>query len=150
MILIIKNREGVKVRFRDLFMHRWHWPSFLITFAGLTLYAVIGMFVNHGGLWLNPDAVIIQELLKFLMVGFAEEIVYRGWGMNALASHMSEQKANLEAVVYFVLLHVPAYFVHWYLEGIFRWQALLNQLVFVVALGLVFGYLFRKNRSILP
>lgn len=148
--IILINRFRPAVSFRELFCHKWHWPSFLIISAVLSSYTVIGMFVNHGGIWINPDVIIIQELIKFLIVGFVEEIVYRGFGMNFLMVNMSVRKANLFSTFFFMGVHVPAYFIRWFLTGSFNWPALVYQLVIAFLMGLVFGYLFRRSRSIIP
>ena len=150
IIFIFRYSAQISVNSRELFLHKIHWKSFLGFFFGITAYAIAGMILNHGGFWLNPDLNILQELPKFLIVGFVEEIVYRGWGMNAFAACMKEKKANIWASLYFVLLHFPSYFIHWYLDGTLALSAMLTQAVYVFVLGLVFGYLFRKSKSILP
>lgn len=150
MILIIRYSDQLFVNSRELFLHKIHWKSFLGFFFAITAYALAGMLINHGGFWLNPDLNILQELPKFLIVGLAEETVYRGWGMNAFAACMNERKANVWASLYFVLLHFPSYFIHWYLDGSLAVSAMLTQAVYVFVLGLVFGFLFRKSKSILP
>lgn len=108
------------------------------------------MFVNHGGFWVNPDVLIAREFFKFLMVGFVEEIVYRGWGMNAFSTLMNEKKANLLSSIYFVVLHFLSYFIHWYMDGTFAISSMLSQAIYVLVMGLIFGYLFRKSKSLLP
>ncbi|MBU9745063.1 CPBP family intramembrane metalloprotease [Lachnospiraceae bacterium ASD3451] len=150
IIFIFRYSAQISVNSRELFLHKIHWKSFLGFLFGITAYAIAGMILNHGGFWLNPDLNILQELPKFLIVGFVEEIVYRGWGMNAFAACMKEKKANIWASLYFVLLHFPSYFIHWYLDGTLAVSAMLTQAVYVFVLGLVFGYLFRKSKSILP
>lgn len=127
-----------------------HYKSILIAWGAITIYMAAGMFALHGGVWMNPDIRIVQVLPKYLIVGFVEEIVYRGWGMNAFSAFMNEKQANRISVLYFVLIHFPAYFIRWYQEGSFNIGGLVSQAVFALVLGLTFGYLFRKSKSILP
>ncbi|WP_276933705.1 CPBP family intramembrane glutamic endopeptidase [Dielma fastidiosa] len=150
ILLIIKYSDQLLVDFKALFTQRPDWRSVCIVFLLITLYLLAGMAVNHGGFWVNHELNLLQELPKFLIVGFSEEIVYRGWGMNVLAASMRKNKANLIASGYFVLLHFPSYFIHWYLEGSLALSAMLTQAVYVLILGLVFGYLFKKSKNILP
>lgn len=150
VILVIKRSGRVQTPARKLFAFQVHWPSFLLVFTAITGYIIAGMLVNHRGIWLNPQILLIQELPKFLVVGFAEEVVYRGWGMNAFSTHMSLNRANLSASVYFVVLHFPAYFIHWYLDGTFSLSTMLTQAVYVFLLSLVFGWTFKKSQSIWP
>lgn len=150
IFLIYRNTKHISVGMKDLFLHKICWrPTVVILFL-ITAYAVLGMLVNHGGFWINPDILLAQELPKFLVVGFAEEIVYRGWGMNAFMAFVSARKANILSSVYFVVLHFPSYFIKWYLNGSLAISAMLTQAVYVFVLGLLFGYIFRKNRSIIP
>ena len=83
IVLIIKCADNIPANFKGLFSLKWHWKSVIIALSAITVYILVGMFVNHGGFWVNQDVRISQILLMFLMVGFAEEIVYRGFGMNA-------------------------------------------------------------------
>ncbi|GLB28582.1 hypothetical protein LAD12857_05050 [Lacrimispora amygdalina] len=150
MFLIVKCDDIIPIGFKDLFSNKCHWKSIIIIFLVNTIYIMAAMYVNHGDFWVNHDIRISQLLLKFLMVCFVEEIVYRGFGMNAFLAFVSERKANLFSAIYFVLLHFPSYFIHWYLDGTFAITAMLTQAVYVLVLGLIFGYLFRKSKSILP
>lgn len=84
------------------------------------------------------------------MVGFVEEIVYRGWGLNSLSVFMSERKATVITNFYFVALHFPAYLIKWYLHGSIAIEAMFIQAVYVFVLGIIFGYLFKKSKSLLP
>lgn len=150
IILVAKNAGCVQLPVKKLFAFKVHWPSFLLVFTAITGYTIAGMLVNHDGIWLNPQILLLQELPKFLVVGFAEEMVYRGWGMNAFLTHMNSNKANILSSLYFVALHFPGYFIHWYIDGTFALSAMLTQAVYVFVLGLVFGWLFKKSQSIWP
>lgn len=150
ILLILRRADMVRVPARELFSWQVHGKSFLIVFGAITLYTAAGMVVNHGGFWINPDILIAQELPKFLIVGFVEESVYRGWGMNAFAARMGANRANVLSALYFVLLHFPSYFIHWYLDGALALTAMLSQAVFVFICGLIFGWVFKKSQSIWP
>lgn len=150
VLLVLWRVGAVRVPARELFSWQVHWKSFLIVLGAFTLYTAAAMAVNHGGFWVNTEIRLAQELPKFLIVGFAEESVYRGWGMNAFSAHMGENRANVMAALYFVLLHFPSYFIHWYLDGSLALPAMLSQAVYVFVCGLVFGWVFRKSHSLWP
>ena len=82
------------------------------------------------------------------MVAFVEELVYRGWGLNALSAFVSERKANVVSTIFFILLHLPAYFIKLFLGSTFPTAAVATQCTFVLVLGLLFGYLYRKGKSL--
>lgn len=150
LLLAMKYSSRLSVSFKGLFSSKIHWKSFLLLFFMITAYTVAAMYANHGGFWFHATINPAQELPKFLIVGFAEEMVYRGWGMNALASFMSVKAANICSSLYFVLLHFPSYFIHWFLDGNLALSTMLVQAVYVFVLGLIFGYIFRKSKSLLP
>lgn len=150
VVLAMRKGESIQFPARQLFGLHVHWPSFLGVLAASVLCVIVGMYLNHGGLWINPEIRLSQELPKYIVVGFVEEMVYRGWGMNAFGAYMSSQRANVLASLYFALLHFPAYLVGWYVNGVFSPSAMLGQAASVFVLGLVFGYVLQKSRSIWP
>lgn len=106
------------------------------------------MLFNHGGLWLNPDFNFLIYFPTFITVAFCEELVYRGWGLNALSAFLPERTANIVSNIFFVLLHLPAYFIKFYLDGTFPVAAVVSQCIMVFILGLLFGFLYRKGKSL--
>ena len=150
LVLSVKKSRSLWLPAKQLFSWNVDWKSFIGVFLIITIYSMAGMYANHGGFWMNSELLLVRELPKFLIVGFAEEMVYRGWGMNAFASHFKKGKANVLAALYFVVLHFPSYFIHWYLDGTFALSAMLMQTVYVFILGILFGWVFQKNKSIWP
>lgn len=149
MVLIIKYSNRIWVGSRDLFLNKIHTGSTLAAITILATCLIWGMiFINNG--FLAGWAVWMKFLSRYLVVGFVEEIVYRGWGLNALAVHMSAKKANLISAVYFGSMYIPSFLVLWYLgDNVSAGEVI--YFVFVNSLfGNAFGYLFRKSKSIIP
>ena len=146
-LLRLYTRE-VPVTLKQLFKNKPHMKSLLVTVAVVVIYNFGAMLVQHGGLWMNPSFSFVKHFTMFIMVGFAEELVYRGWGLNALSLFLSERNANLVSNLFFVILHLPAYFIKLYLNGTFPVAAIATQCVMVFILGLLFGYLYRRGKSL--
>lgn len=106
------------------------------------------MFFIHGGWRINPGIIFPQELSKFLVVGFVEELVYRGYGLNLLSTFMSGRRANIISSLFFAALHIPAYLIHWYRGQAFSLGTMLTQVTGAFILGLIFGIVFRKSKSV--
>lgn len=136
------------LRLEDQFRNKVDAKLFLIFFTLFTLYALVVMFVGFGHFRINPSFALVRETVFYLVVGLVEELVYRGWAMNAFSAFMSERKANLYAALFFVALHWPAYIIRYFVTGTFLGIQLLQQSVLVLVMGLLFGYMFRKNKSI--
>lgn len=148
MVLLHFYHDDVPTTWKQLFTNKPHMKPFLITVAITVLYNVGSMFYNHGGLWLNPSFHFLKHFPTFLMVAFVEELVYRGWGLNALSAFLSERNANIVSTIFFILLHLPAYFIKLFLDGTFPVAQVSIQCAFVLVLGLLFGYLYGKGKSL--
>ncbi|MCM1399830.1 MAG: CPBP family intramembrane metalloprotease [Clostridium sp.] len=148
LFILYKRKQEQVIPLKQLFGFHFHWNSFLLVFAISTICVLIKMFFMHGGFWINPSIIFPQELCHFFIVGFVEELVYRGYGLNALSKYMNERKANMISCLFFVALHIPAYLIHWYCDGIFSLTAMLTQVVSVFICGLLFGIVFRKSKSV--
>lgn len=148
IILLKLYAKNIPTTWKQLFTNKLHMKSFIVAVTIILIYTVAAMFVNHGGFWVNPTFSFFKHFPTFVMVAFVEELVYRGWGLNALSAFVSERKANIISTIFFVLLHLPAYFIKFYLTGTFLIAAVAAQCVFVLILGLFFGYLYRKGKSL--
>ncbi len=148
LFLVVKEKQEEAVPPKDVFAFHFHWKSLSLTFGIITICVLCEMFFVHGGWWVNPGVIFPQELCKYLLVGFVEELVYRGFGLNVLWGCMNGRKANLIASAFFAALHLPAYFIHWYCDGTFLVTAMLAQAMCAFLLGLLFGIVFRKSKSV--
>lgn len=148
IVLLRLYANDVPTTWKELFTNKPHMKPLIITVAIIILYNFGAMLFNHGGLWVNPNFSFLKHFSTFIMVAFVEELVYRGWGQNALSAFLSERKANLVSNIFFVLLHLPAYFIKLYLNGTFPVAAVATQCAFIFVLGLLFGYLYRKGKSL--
>jgi len=150
LFLIIRERQRNTTLTKEIFKFHIHWKSFLLVFVISTIYILCGMVVTHGDWWFNPNIIFLQELFKFLIVGFTEELVYRGFGFHILSTYMNARKANIISNLFFTALHLPAYFIHWYCDHTFSLKEMLTQAAGVFILGLIFGIVFKKSKSIWP
>lgn len=157
VIWLIKHYESdLKVNFKDMFLNRINFKLFSVFFGFFTIYTLASMFVAHGGFHINKIN-FWAKLITFITVGFVEELAYRGWALNAFSKFMSDRKANFVSSIFFLLLHYPAYISHWFTTGtlnmsgtnnVFELSGFLFHTLLIVIWGLIFGYVFRKNKSV--
>lgn len=150
LFLIVKEKHRETIQPEQIFRFHFHWKSFLTVFVLSTTFVLGKMFFNHGGWWINPNIFFLQELSKYLIVGFVEELVYRGFGLNMLSNFSSGRTAIVVSSLFFAALHIPAYFIHWYCDGVFLLATLISQIITVFIFGLIFGVVFQKSKSIWP
>ncbi len=148
LILIVRSKRKGSISSKEIFGFHFHWKSFLTVLALSTMFVLGNMVFNHGGWWINPNIIILQELFKYLIVGFVEELVYRGFGLNMLSGFLRERTAIVVSSLFFAAVHIPAYFIHWYCDGVFLLTELITQEISGFLFGLIFGMVFGKNKSI--
>jgi membrane protease YdiL (CAAX protease family) len=146
--LLEKYKGNLPVSLRDMLRQRINVRLLLVFLAAFTAYAAGSMLLNYGGLRGNPDFLPFRQISFFLVVGVVEELVYRGWGLNALLAVTTRGKAITLSAVFFVLLHWPAYFILFFTLGTFAAGQLLLQSLVVLVISLILGYVFVKNKSI--
>lgn len=76
-----------------------------------------------------------------LLVGFVEEVPFRGFLLQKLQEYLVFWKANLITALIFVLYHFPK-LIYQSNKGIF-----MNSLLILI-LGLIFGYIVKKTKSL--
>ena len=148
ILLVIRHSYKLKLQKDELYQH----PKFdkqLMIVASLSFAdAVVGMLINHKGFWFNRDVVLGLVLAKYIVVGFVEETVFRGWGYNSLANILSHKKAAIISTVFFVLLHWSAYFIKLYRFGVFDFAGLIGQSISALIWGFVFCWLLKKGKTL--
>ncbi len=148
IILLRIYRNEIPTTMSHLFTNKPDTKPFIVSISVILLYHIGAMFIYHGGIWINPEFDFPKLLLMFISVAFVEELVYRGWGLNAFSKYLTVKKANIISSLCFVLLHLPAHFIKLILTGTFPLTAVAVQCVMVFILGLLFGYLYRKGNSL--
>ena len=85
----------------------------------------------------------IYYLIAGIMVGFLEEIPFRGVIMQKLNEVNKFWTANFISSLIFVVFHFPV----WIMRG--HSNIILINSIFVLLISLIFGYIFKKKNSLL-
>ncbi len=148
IILLRVYKNEIPTSLSRLFINKPDTKPFIVSITVILLYHIGAMFIYHGGIWINPEFDFPKLLTMFVPVALVEELVYRGWGLNAFSKYLSARKANIISSLFFVLLHLPAHFINLILTGNFPLTSVAVQCVMVFIIGLLFGYLYRKGNSL--
>lgn len=148
VFMIVKYSENVSIDKIKLFSY----PKFdktLVTVLILSMcYVIVSMFWVHKGFFFNDDEILGLVIIKFMLVGFVEEMVFRGWGYNALVKNTTHIKATFITTILFVILHWPAYFIKFFRFGIFDFAGIIGQSIAALIWGIIFCRLLQKGKSI--
>lgn len=148
ILLIIRHSDKLKLHKDELYQHAKFDKQLMIVISLSFVYVVAGMLINHKGFWLNRDVILGLVLAKYIVVGFVEETVFRGWGYNSLANIMYHKKAAIISTVFFVLLHWSAYFIKLYRLGFFDFAGLIGQSISALIWGFVFCWLLNNSKTL--
>lgn len=142
--LIKKHDKKLKISLKEMFINKIQGKIFLPILIIFVAYNCIGMFLTFGGFKISPNFHPSQLISQFFLVGILEEILFRGWFYNVLSTFISERKANVVQALFFMVIHYPSYII----GGTFKFPAIICISVFLFVMGIIFGWTFRKNKSL--
>ena len=108
------------------------------------LINAIGYYLQNHQLSMNLNLGWGLWLRGIILVGFSEELLFRGFFFNKLNEVTTFRKANLIQAALFLLVHIPG----WIMMGMFESVIIVRLIGFVFFIGLLNGYLLKKTDSI--
>lgn len=141
--------KDLKFSLKNMFI-KFNFKVFSLWFSIILVIELITMFIVRKNFYFNSDSIPL--IFEFLIVGFTEEVICRGWVFNALYSKMDYKKANILQSAYFMVWHWIPYIINWTINGSIN----INSLTYIITwntlsvfvLGILFGYLLKKTKSI--
>jgi len=109
----------------------------------MAAYIVLGL-VLHGGSFAIKGTFGADDIIVVIFVGLTEELVFRGWLLNA-TERIGENKALAINAAMFLLIHFPI----WIVSGAFVNNFVSFGFVSIIALSVIFGLMFLRTRNIL-
>jgi len=118
-----------------------HWQRGLLIAVGFSILNFLLSLARYGWPHPRPGAVTWNSILgTSLLIGFVEEIPYRGFIFQKLAERFSLTTATLLSSLLFLLIHVPGWIsLHLLHTG---------TIIFVFVFGVVMVILFRWTKSL--
>lgn len=112
------------------------------------LWVIPAIILIHKGFFFNDSEILGLVIIKFMLVAFVEEMVFRGWGYNALVKNTTHIKATFITTILFVILHWPAYFIKLFRFGFFDFAGIIGQSTAALFWGIIFCWLLKKGKSV--
>jgi len=144
MLLVYHFRDCVFIGLREMFTTKVKWLRYLPVFIFFTLWIAGGSFMRRKELSIN-EGFGIPDMIIVLFVGITEEMVFRGWLLNATVREDNKWPYILLNALMFMAIHFPI----WISTGIF--VSCFTSLCFVsiIILSFIFSLTFLKSRNIL-
>lgn len=140
-LLIHYFKNKLSWNLKEILTKRPHAKTLLIALLIILIYYFICWAV--AGFRFHFEMNRLDYFLTVVGVGIFEESVFRGWFYNAWSTIVKEKYANIISAAMFVFIHYP----RWFQLGRTLGDIVYGS-IYVFVLGVLFGVLFRKNRSI--
>jgi membrane protease YdiL (CAAX protease family) len=112
------------------------------------IYVTVAGFLapSLGGGFKGFSLSLAYGLIVYAIVGFGEEMVWRGYVQTRLIAYSGTPKGLMTTALLFSLLHLPT---RYYLFSGVVMEAFASALL-VLPVGLLFGYIMLKSQNIIP
>lgn len=146
-VLLVKRFNGeVYVGLKDMFTSRVQLLKYLPIFLLFTVYLLSGVIFQKGGITVS-ETFRLSDIIIVLFVGITEEMVFRGWLLNAFIGKNGSKKwlAVTANSIMFLLIHFPV----WIHGGVFIEEFRSFGFLSILILSGIFGWTFIKSKNIL-
>lgn len=144
IILIQYFKEDVYITLKQMFLSKVNWLKYLPIFIFFTVWILVGSILQTGKLQI-VSSFGIDELIIVLFVGITEEMVFRGWLLNATFCQNKKWLYILINSIMFLAIHFPI----WISEGVFISTFTSFGFLSIIILSAIFSYTFIKSKNIL-
>ncbi len=145
-LLVHHYKDDVCIGLKEMFTTKVKLLHYLPVFFLFVLYPLFNAYLTKGSLSLRSDFGA-KKIIAYSFVGITEEMVFRGWLLNALAGKdkKNQWKAIALSSLLFVAIHIPTWIIHGELADSF----LHFKFVMIIILSAIFSITFLKSRNIL-
>lgn len=142
--LIKKYSDRLAIGYSTMFKNHFRFWPYLGLFILMLIYLFATVYFTSETIRINPSWHPTDLIGSFLIVGITEELVFRGWILNALLTKFKTWVALLIDSILFLVIHFPI----WYRTGTFLSNFASGAEFTVIILGILFGLLFIKSKNI--
>lgn len=143
-LFIHRYRSQVLISLRGMFVNRVDWLKYIPLFLLFVVYNFAADLILYGKVSASHN-FMPTSLISVLVVGITEEMVFRGWILNASLKIMKPKFAVLLNAVLFLAIHFPV----WIYKGILVTNILNAGFLCVLVLGVIFCLTFIKSKNLL-
>ncbi|WP_234122622.1 CPBP family intramembrane glutamic endopeptidase [Clostridium hydrogenum] len=142
IFLLKRYNCDLNIKLKEMFTNKLRCRMLVPIILIVIFYHIVGIILLHNGV-AQMKLETYDLVVTVLTVGIFEESLFRGWFLNAFSSFMSERKANILSSILFVSAHFPGW-----IHDLNKVSYMFETGIGIFILGLVFGLVFRKTKSI--
>lgn len=142
-LLIHYFKNDVYIGLKDMFTNKVRILKYLPIFLIFTVYLLVGAVLQKGKISIS-ETFSFSSVITVIFVGITEEMVFRGWLLNATISEKKKWFPIIINSIMFLLIHFPI----WIHEGQFVGNFQSFGFLSVIILSIVFSWTFIKSKNI--
>ena len=147
-ILVSKYRESCLVSLKDMLTKDSKaWQLWLIAFPIFIVYVIVSALRTHGSIGI-VDTFGVDDIVTVIFVGLTEEMVFRGWLLNATVKAEDTPNKQYIAIALNALAFLCIHFPIWISRGQFISSFTSFGFVSILALSVVFSLAFVKTKNL--
>lgn len=134
-----------QINYKDNIRKGLIWGIFISLF--IVLYNILGAVVMYNIIGFNPFLDINKWIGGVILIGFTEEILFRGYLLQRVATYIKFWTANIVVSLLFLAIHFPI----WYIKGDEVASGRIEWLclgLFVFVFSIAQGYVLEKSQSL--
>jgi len=145
VFLVRHYRSDMFLTLREMLSSRVKPIPYVLLSIGTLAYCLVCSIVIHGNITLIRPDPLSHLIGTVLLVGITEEVLFRGFFLNALLKKTRIVHAHVISSLMFVAIHLP----WWIYSGVFSdLSSALFACASIFILGFIFGWVFMKSRNI--
>lgn len=146
-LLLRKYQNNVEVPLKEMFTNRVNWIKYLSIYLLFTAFVLIGTYKITGSIAISSN-FSIDDIIIVIFVGLTEELVFRGWLLNATIKDKKEDDIYIPILINSILF-LSIHFPKWINTGVFINNILSMGFLQIILLSCIFSYIFIKSKNIL-
>ena len=144
-IALIKYfKDDMYISLKEMISTKVNVLKYLPVFIIFTIFLLCNSFVLNGKIAISENFGM-DDIIIFIFVGLTEEMVFRGWLLNATIRDDKKWQVVLINSLMFLVIHFPI----WIHDGIFITSFTSFGFVTILILSIIFSWSFIKSRNIL-
>lgn len=144
ILLINYFKSDIYVGLKDMFTIKRQLLKYLLIFFLFTVWLLVGVILQKGKISIS-ETFGFSDLIIVLFVGITEEMVFRGWLLNATVSEKKKWVPVIINSIMFLCIHFPI----WICEGHFIKSFQKLDFLGIIILSFIFSWTFIKSKNIL-
>lgn len=143
ILLINYFKSDIYVGLKDMFAIKRQLLKYLPIFLLFTVWLLVGVILQKGKISIS-ETFGFSHLIIVLFVGITEEMVFRGWLLNATVSEKKKWVPVIINAIMFLCIHFPS----WICEGHFIESFQNLDFLGIIILSFIFSWTFIKSKNI--